>query len=75
MSRQVQHPFVLPMHACMIIVSKSEPFDGKSKVEIKFELSPCHGTKGGQLYLIVSPDDAGQLSVGQEFNNIIKRIN
>ncbi len=62
------------MHACMVIVSKSEPFDGKSKVEIKFELSPCHGIMGGQLYLVVSPDDADQFSVGQECNNIIKRI-
>jgi hypothetical protein len=62
------------LHVCMGLAFKSNVFDSGSTVELKFELSPCHGIKGGQVLLWVSPEEAEQYEVGAEFSILIREM-
>ena len=54
----------------MGLVSVSKPFDAKNKVELKFDLSPCHGlSDGGELRLRFDADSPeASYEVGREFS-------
>ena len=62
------------LHVCMGLVFKSAPFDAGQTVECKFDISPCHGLKGGRLQLWLDPAEADQYEVGAEFSIRIREL-
>lgn len=72
--RDPAHKWDGGLHVCMGLRQKSEPFDSGDKVELKFELSPCHGLRGGILLLWVPPEDAEHYKTGGEFSLRIREM-
>lgn len=63
------------LHICCKLTSISEPFNADASCELKFELSPCHGVVGGEIYLRIPADEARALYyIGDEFSIRIRLI-
>jgi hypothetical protein len=63
------------LHVCAGCTSISKPFDSGRLVEIKLELSPCHGLDGGgELRLRIPADEAHDYKEGDEFSIRIRQL-
>ena len=62
------------LHVCAGLLTVSQPFDAGSTVELRFELSPCHGLTGGELRLRVPAEDAKDYAEGDEFSIRIRQL-
>jgi hypothetical protein len=62
------------LHVCAGLTSKSRPFDNGQTVELKLELSPCHGLTGGEMRLRVPADEAREYKEGDEFSIRIRQL-
>ena len=62
------------LHVCAGLTFISKPFNDATVVELKMELSPCHGLEGGEVHLRIPAEDAGDYKEGDEFSIRIRQL-